>query len=59
MIADDLPPLLHPDVLMDLEGYTGVGAAHGRPCAPRARAAESVLATLVRDAICCARWTAR
>lgn len=53
--ADDLPPLLHPAMLMDLDGY----AAWERHMIGRCRddaAPESVLATLVRDARLLRAW---
>jgi hypothetical protein len=53
---DELPPLLHPTMLMDLEGYAAWERhmvarcnTHGSP--------ESVLATLVHDARQLRKWT--
>jgi hypothetical protein len=55
--ADDLPPLLHPRMLMDVDAY-GAWEQHmvGR-CVDVTRLPESVLATLVRDADVLSRWT--
>lgn len=53
--AGDLPPLLHPAMLMDLDGY----AAWERHMIARCRAdaaPETVLATLVRDARLLRAW---
>ena len=53
---DDLPPLLHPRVLMDLDGY-GAWERHmvGR-CADVQERPESILVTLMRDADLLRRW---
>jgi hypothetical protein len=47
--ADDLPPLLRPDVLMDAEGYTAWERHMVDVCAA-AETAEGAVATLRRDA---------
>ena len=48
--ADAWPPLLHPRMLMDLEGYSAWECHMVARCANVAAAPESVLATLERDA---------
>ena len=48
--ADDLPPLLHPRVLMDLDGYTSWERHMVGRCADVEERPESVLTTLMRDA---------
>jgi Fe-S-cluster containining protein len=48
--ADAWPPLLHPRVLMDLDGYSAWERHMVARCANLAAAPESVLATLERDA---------
>jgi Fe-S-cluster containining protein len=48
--GDDLPPLLHPTVLMDLEGYGAWERHMVARCAEVERDPDSVLATLMRDA---------
>lgn len=55
--ADDLPPLLHPRMLMDNDGYTAWERHMVRRCADLAHTPESVLATLARDARELAGWT--
>jgi Fe-S-cluster containining protein len=54
---DDLPPLLHPRVLMDLDGYTA-WERHmvGRCAEVEEQRPESILATLMRDADLLRRW---
>ena len=54
--ADDLPPLLHPHMLMDLEGYGAWEAHMVRRCVDVTRLPESILATLRRDAEVLGRW---
>jgi Fe-S-cluster containining protein len=54
--ADDLPPLLHPRVLMDLDGYTEWERHMVGRCADVHERPESVLATLMRDADLLRRW---
>jgi hypothetical protein len=55
---DDLPPLLHPTMLMDVEGYTAWEAHMVERCAAAGarRSPESVLATLQRDAEVLSTW---
>lgn len=53
--ADDLPPLLAPAMLMDLEGYSAWERHMVRRCADGADP-ESVVATLWRDAGVLRRW---
>jgi len=53
---DDLPPLLHPRVLMDLDGYTAWERHMVGRCADVQEWPESVLATLMRDADLLRRW---
>jgi hypothetical protein len=53
---DDLPPLLHPRMLMDLDAYTAWERHMVARCADEASAPESVLATLARDAADLRRW---
>jgi hypothetical protein len=54
--ADGLPPLLHPRVLMDLEGYSAWERHMVGRCADVEQQPESVLATLMRDADVLRRW---
>jgi Fe-S-cluster containining protein len=54
--ADDLPPLLRPGVVMDLDAYTRWEAHMVRRCADAATP-ESALATLERDAARVRTWT--
>ena len=54
--ADDLPPLLRPGVVMDLEAYSRWEAHMVRRCAGAATP-ESALATLERDAARVRGWT--
>ena len=54
--ADDLPPLLHPHMLMDFEGYGAWEAHMVARCADVSRVPESILATLGRDAGILGRW---
>jgi Fe-S-cluster containining protein len=61
--ADDLPPLLHPRVLMDLDGYTaGIGAddvdARRRPVAPLAAGQPDVVGSGLGVAARCDRGDA-
>ena len=53
---DDLPPLLRPGVVMDLDAYTRWEAHSVRRCADAATP-ESALATLKRDAMQVRGWT--
>lgn len=53
---DDLPPLLHPRMLMDGEAYSAWEAHMVQRCADLTRAPESVVATLMRDARLLATW---
>jgi hypothetical protein len=53
---DDLPPLLHPQMLMDLSGYAAWESHMVRRCRDVSRRPESVLATLVRDARLTGTW---
>jgi hypothetical protein len=53
---DDYPPLLHPHVLMDHDGYAAWEAHMVARCVDAARSPESVLATLSRDAGILAQW---
>jgi len=55
--ADDLPPLLRPGVVMDLDAYSRWEAHMVRRCA-EAATPESVLASLERDAARVRAWTA-
>ena len=48
--ADAWPPLLHPRMLMDLDGYTAWERHMVERCAVPAASPEGTLATLVRDA---------
>ena len=54
--ADDLPPLLHPRVLMDLDGYSAWERHMVGRCADVRERPETVLATLMRDADLLRRW---
>jgi len=56
--GDDLPPLLHPAMLMDLDGYTAWEAHMVERCAAAGalRSPESVLRTLQRDAEVLSAW---
>jgi len=54
---DDLPPLLHPHMLMDLDGYSAWEEHLVNRCSDLERAPESVLATMNRDARLLALWT--
>lgn len=54
--AEDLPPLLQPRMLMDLDGYTAWERHMVARCAAVARTPESVLATLERDAALIRTW---
>jgi Fe-S-cluster containining protein len=53
---DDLPPLLHPRMLMDYEGYSAWERHMVRVCAATGQPPESVVATLARDARLIAGW---
>jgi len=54
----ELPPLLHPTMLMDLDGYAAWEAHMVERCAlaGQRRSPESILATLRRDAETLSRW---
>lgn len=54
--AEDLPPLLHPRMLMDLEGFSAWERHMVARCAQRDPTPESVLATLRRDACALRAW---
>ena len=54
---EDLPPLLHPRMLMDLEGYSAWEEHLVERCTDLQRAPESVLTTMMRDAQLLAQWT--
>jgi Fe-S-cluster containining protein len=54
--ADDLPPLLHPRVLMDLEGYSAWERHMVGRCADLRERPETILSTLMRDADLLRRW---
>jgi hypothetical protein len=53
---DDLPPLLHPRVLMDLDGYSAWERHMVGRFTDLQERPESVLATLMRDADLLRRW---
>jgi len=53
---EDLPPLLHPHMLMDLDGYTAWEEHLVERCTDLQRVPESVLATMMRDARLLAMW---
>jgi hypothetical protein len=53
---DDYPPLLHPRMLMDHDGYDAWEAHMIGRCLGGGRRPDSVLATLTRDAAVLARW---
>lgn len=53
---DDLPPMLHPHMLMDPDGYGAWEEHMVARCTDVTRAPESVLATLARDAALLGRW---
>jgi len=53
---EDLPPLLHPRMLMDLDGYSAWERHMVHRCEDVTRQPESILATLQRDADLVARW---
>jgi hypothetical protein len=53
---EDLPPLLHPQMLMDLDGYSAWEQHMVQRCADVTRVPESILATLHRDAAVIAQW---
>lgn len=48
--AEEWPPLLHPQMLMDVDAYSAWERHMVARCADRALSAESVIATLERDA---------
>ena len=54
--ADAWPPMLHPRMLMDLEGYDAWERHMVRRCAAIGRSPESVVATLYHDARLLRRW---
>jgi hypothetical protein len=53
---DDLPPLLTPSILMDLEGYAAWEAHLVSRCADVEQPPDSILATMMRDARMLRRW---
>lgn len=53
---EDLPPLLQPHMLMDLDGYSAWEAHMVGRCRDVSRLPESVLATLARDAQLLGAW---
>jgi hypothetical protein len=53
---EDLPPLLHPRMLMDLDGYDVWERHMVQRCVDVTRLPESILATLHRDAGVIAQW---
>jgi Fe-S-cluster containining protein len=53
---EDLPPLLHPHMLMDFDGYSAWEEHLVARCTDLQRAPESVLATMRRDAHMLAAW---
>jgi Fe-S-cluster containining protein len=53
---DDLPPLLHPRMMMDLDAYSAWERHMVARCADVHRSPESVVTTLVRDARVLAGW---
>jgi Fe-S-cluster containining protein len=53
---DDFPPLLHPRMLIDGEGYAAWEAHMVSRCADMSRSPETVLATLGRDARLLRGW---
>ena len=53
---EDLPPLLHPRMLMDLDGYSSWEQHMVQRCQDVTRVPESILATLRRDAALVAQW---
>jgi hypothetical protein len=55
--GDELPPLLHPRMLMDLDGYSAWEAHLVTRCLDLQRVPESILATMMRDARLLALWT--
>lgn len=57
--ASAWPPLLHPRMLMDLEGYAAWERHMVRRCADLDRLPESAVATLARDARVLRTWTPR
>lgn len=54
--SGDWPPLLHPRMLMDFEGYTAWERHMVARCADPVSSPESVLATLTRDAMLLRRF---
>lgn len=55
--AEEFPPLLHPRMLMDAEGYSAWERHMVSRCVDLSREPESILATLARDAGLVAQWT--
>jgi Fe-S-cluster containining protein len=53
---DDLPPLLHPRVLMDLDGYTAWERHMVARCGMLEERPETLVTTLMRDADLLRRW---
>lgn len=54
--ADDLPPLLHPRMLMDIDGYSRWEAHMVARCSQSSATPEHLLATLRSDAQLIRRW---
>ena len=54
--GEDLPPLLHPRMLMDAAGYSAWERHMVSRCADVTRTPESVVATLARDAALLRTW---
>lgn len=54
--SEDLPPLLHPRMLMDLPSYSAWERHMVARCGGVTRVPESIVATLVRDAEVVSRW---
>ncbi len=54
--GDDLPPLLHPRMLMDLEGYTAWESHLVSVCGDLQQLPETILATMTRNARVLAAW---
>lgn len=54
--GDDLPPLLTPSMLMDLDGYAAWEAHLVSRCADVEQPPDAVLATMMRDARMLGRW---
>jgi hypothetical protein len=54
--GDDLPPLLHPQMLMDLDGYTAWESHLLALCGELEQLPESILGTMMRNARLLASW---